>query len=85
MSSYEIETGPDNELRSEIKHALNRASAENPSGSPDHILADFLLDSLAAFDRAVQARATWRGESVELPALTRLHEAPPLVDPDATS
>ena len=83
--SDNIKAGPDNELRSEIKHALNRASAENPSGSPDHILADYLMDALAAFDRAVQARATWRGESVELPALASLRQMPPLVDPDVAS
>lgn len=60
------EPTPDSELRSEIASALNRASAENPSGTPDHILADFLLGALAIYDRAVKDRATWRGETVEL-------------------
>lgn len=60
----------DSELRSEIKHALNRASAENASGTPDHVLADYLLACLSAFDAAIEARANWRGESVELPALS---------------
>lgn len=65
----DIKAGPENELRSDIKQALNRASAENASGTPDHVLADYLLDCLAAFDRAQGARSSWRGESVELPAL----------------
>ena len=54
------------ELRSEITTALNRASAENPSGTPDFILADFLLDALMAFDAAVAAREAWYGRSPEL-------------------
>lgn len=48
-------------LREEITRALNRASAENGSNTPDFILAEYLLDALAAYDKAVQARSTWYG------------------------
>lgn len=61
---------PNTDLRSAIKTALNRSSAENTSGTPDHILADYILACLDAFDQAQTARAAWRGESVELPALS---------------
>ena len=49
----------ENELHSEIETALNRASAENGSDTPDFILANYLLACLAAFDAAVHARSSW--------------------------
>jgi len=48
-------------LRREITSALNRASAENESDTPDFVLAEFLLDALKAFDRATQQRDSWYG------------------------
>lgn len=62
------------DLQEEIRAALNRASAENASGTPDHILAGFLLEQLELFNRTVRARAEWRGETTQLPALTRTKE-----------
>lgn len=56
-----VPEAPNSELRSEIKAALNRHSAENGSNTPDHILADYLLACLAAYDAAVLARARWFG------------------------
>lgn len=53
----------DSELRREIAAALNRASAENGSDTPDFILADYLLDCLSAFDSAIAAREVWYGRS----------------------
>ena len=49
------------DLRSDIKGALNRASAENGSDTPDHVLADYLLACLDAFDAATHARSAWYG------------------------
>jgi hypothetical protein len=40
---------------------LNKESAENESNTPDHILAQYLLACLAAFNTAVQQRETWYG------------------------
>lgn len=62
----------DDELTGELAALLNRHSGENVSGTPDFILAEFLLDILKAFDTAVVKRADWRGESTELPALIHL-------------
>jgi hypothetical protein len=43
-------------LRDALQHLLNRFSAENESNTPDYVLAQFLVDCLAAFDKAVNAR-----------------------------
>ena len=48
-------------LRDEIREALNRASGENGSNTPDHILAEYLMDCLAAFDAATNMRDRWYG------------------------
>lgn len=48
-------------LYEEIQCALNRASAEKGSGTPDFILARYLLDCLKAFDNAALARSNWYG------------------------
>lgn len=49
-------------LREEITAALNRASAENGSATPDYILADYLLQCLLAFDSATNQRDAWKAE-----------------------
>jgi hypothetical protein len=49
------------DLRVRIEQELNRASAENASNTPDFVLAEFLTDCLAAFDRATTARDNWYG------------------------
>ena len=63
---------PQDDLLGELTSLLNRYSAENVSGTPDFILAEFLLDSIKIFNAAVVNRANWRGESTELPALISL-------------
>jgi len=45
-----------NTLRQDITTALNRHSAEQNSNTPDFILAEYLIDCLAAYDRATAAR-----------------------------
>ena len=57
------------ELEVELKRLLNRHSAENATGTPDFILAAYLIDCLAAFNKTVIARSAWRNEHTELPAL----------------
>lgn len=48
-------------LEEDIAAILNRYSAENASNTPDFILATYLLDCLAAFNRAVNKREKWYG------------------------
>ena len=55
-----------NYLRKNIESAINSASAENGSDTPDFILAEYLTDCLAAYDKAVVAREKWYGRP-ELP------------------
>ena len=50
----------------DLRRLLNIHSQENESGTPDFILATYMLSSLQAYNTAVVSRATWRGESVEL-------------------
>src|SRR4051794_18585051 len=59
MSDGTVPAGPRNELRSKLKSLLNCESAENGSNTPDHILADYLMASLDAFDEATAARDNW--------------------------
>lgn len=58
-----------NDLPADLAALLNRHSAENASGTPDFILAEFLFATLKAYNSTVVKRADWRGESVGFPAL----------------
>lgn len=50
-------------LKLEIEQAINRASRENRSNTPDYILAEYLLKCLDAFEKATNMRAEWYGVS----------------------
>lgn len=65
-------------LRTDLAAAINRHSAENGSNTPDFILAEYLNDCLAAFDRAMRARQGWYGSNAD--ALDTLLEAAPAKD-----
>ena len=56
-----VTPAPEPSLEDSIREVLNRHSAENGSNTPDFMLAAYLLDCLAAFDRAVNRRAIWYG------------------------
>ena len=51
----------DRSLEQEIAAVLNRYSADNGSNTPDFILAEYLLECLAAFNAATRARGEWYG------------------------
>lgn len=48
-------------FRTALEHLINAHSAENSSGTPDFVLAQFMHDSLSAFDSAVRRRDEWWG------------------------
>jgi hypothetical protein len=48
-------------FRQQLEMLINRESRENGSDTPDWVLAEYLIDSLKAFDRAVGAREKWYG------------------------
>lgn len=45
----------------DLERLINGYSRENPSNTPDYILAQYLLGCLIAFETAVQQRETWYG------------------------
>ena len=55
------------ELRKSIESAINRHCAENGSNTPDFILAEYLTDCLAAFDKASNARSRYHGIKLRAP------------------
>jgi hypothetical protein len=49
------------ELRDELCALLNKHSADSQAGTPDFILAQYLLACLDAFGAAIAKRETWLG------------------------
>ena len=54
-------TARENQFRSSLEHLLNSHSRENGSDTPDFILAEYLHDCLAAWDKGVKRREKWYG------------------------
>lgn len=48
-------------FQKDLQNLINRHSRENGSGTPDFILANYIIDCLAAFDKSVKDRARWYG------------------------
>lgn len=55
------------EFTKAVEKAINCASMENGSDTPDFILADFLTDCLLAFNKATRARGQWYGAAAPQP------------------
>lgn len=49
-------------LLDRIRQAINATGSEKGSDTPDFILAAYLTDCLAAFDKATRARQEWESE-----------------------
>lgn len=47
------------DLVTALTELINEYSLENASNTPDFILAQYLLDCLNAYNKAVQDRAVW--------------------------
>jgi hypothetical protein len=62
------------EFRNELQSAINRASKENGSNTPDFILAEYLSDCLTAFDKASVAREGWYGRSLSINGVAALSQ-----------
>lgn len=63
---------PRSPFNEELRSLLNRHCMENSSDTPDYILAQYLVDCLNAFTRAVIIRADWYAR--DLAALRDLRE-----------
>lgn len=46
-------------FRDSLKNLINYHSKENGSNTPDFVLAEFLVDCLAAYDKAMEQREKW--------------------------
>lgn len=53
------------EFRLELATLLNKHSIESGSGTPDFILAGFLIQCLHAYETGVRTRNTWHGGADE--------------------
>lgn len=51
------------EFRHKLEALINEQSMESVSDTPDFILCQYLMDALAAFDKAVVAREKWYGRN----------------------
>jgi len=47
----------------ELEHLINKNSLENESGTPDFILAQFLINCLNTYNLAVMRREAWCGRA----------------------
>lgn len=47
----------------DLGHLINRYSQENASGTPDWILAQFLLGCLSVFNSTIKQREKWYGRA----------------------
>lgn len=47
------------DFRKKIENLINIYSLENGSDTPDFILAQYLVDCLKSFDKALQSREDW--------------------------
>ena len=52
-------------LQKELESLINCHCAENESDTPDFILAAYLSDCLAAFNRSVNMREAWYGRKTQ--------------------
>lgn len=50
-------------FRDELEVLINKHSLENGSGTPDFILANFIIESIKAFDISVVEREEWYGRT----------------------
>lgn len=53
-------------LEEDITRAINYHSWERFSGTPDFILAEYLTDCLASYEKAIQAKDEWHGKRSEI-------------------
>lgn len=58
-------------VRKALAQVINLFDLENESDTPDYILAEFLIKTMAAFNRAVKVRDEWNNPGLDLIKLER--------------
>ena len=75
MKKYQIiynEKGEEMEnFKKELEVLINKHSIENESNTPDWLLAQYLLNCLAAFTTATQQRENWYGRDPRPGVMTK--------------
>lgn len=66
------------EFEKELESLINRHCMENPSNTPDFILAQYMRGCLEAFNTAVQQRETWYGRDARPGRIEGLDSPPPM-------
>lgn len=56
-----IEDRTKHEFYVELTNLVNRFSRENGSGTPDYIVANYLVDCLDNFNKSIKLRENWYG------------------------
>jgi hypothetical protein len=56
----------ESELQEELRSLLNRHCQENESDTSDFILAEYLLDCLKSYNKAVKRRDKWWGVKMSI-------------------
>ena len=51
-------------FQKELQELINKHCLENESDSPDFILAEYMLDTLDAYNDAVKKRENWYGRKL---------------------
>lgn len=59
-------------LQQELRNLLNRHCQENAADTSDFILAEYLLDCLKAYNKAVNRRDKWWGVKMSLNFTTQI-------------
>lgn len=52
------------EFAKDLEQLINRHSMENGSNTPDFILAEFMMNALQSYERAIYQRTSWHGNQV---------------------
>lgn len=54
------------QFRKEIEGVINKHCIENNSNTPDFVLANYLIDCLQAFDKAIVSRNKWYNDEYSI-------------------
>jgi hypothetical protein len=54
------------DFKKELAGLINQCCKENESDTPDFILAEYMCDALAAYEKATNTREKWYGRESEM-------------------
>lgn len=81
---FDEQVGARRGLKNELTSLLNSYSVERGSNTPDHVLANYMLDCLIAYERAIAAR-TKLGSTHTVPHIVEYNQTAMDNVPDITT